>query len=236
MGLDKNFVATRTPSYFSGAGKIISLTVAAASSSPYAFPDVTKTSAATVVTSIAPCTGGVHADALAAFQAFWDSNPFHIKRLNIYFSAQSAICSGIVVKTPNVFSGTIEQQYIDVSASMLSTQQQSQIVTIDCDIYISRNSYFSFIGGGGSGTTMRLDLSIDYHISLEKALQENIIIANNSKYAEETITSEEALTNYTMPLVEVSKPIATVDDLVDRIRNSVEDTTRSRIRRARVSL
>jgi hypothetical protein len=100
---------------------------------------------------------------------FVRENPMHIVKLNVR-SISGALPSQIVILTPNIATGTIDKQIIDVTANKSAYQQQTDIITIDgLDIYLSRESYLQLLSVPAA-SNIQLDVTYDNYISLEKGL------------------------------------------------------------------
>lgn len=172
----KDFVATKMPLYLSAGTKKITLGVASSSSSPYAYPTISNDGNG--LTIISPYTGGSVDAGVANFKKWWSQNPFLITEMNIRASAQATLPSQIIVETPDIYSGNIQTQIIDIGANFNANQYQNNIVTItNLCIFVGRNSVIRPVGNATSSTAVNLylDCTIRCHISLELALQQAVI-------------------------------------------------------------
>lgn len=123
---------------------------------------------------------------------FVQKNPIHIKKMNIRCSSAAYLPSQIIIKTPDTFAGQWVQQIIDVSAAKNAYQYQNDIVTVDCDVIIGRQSIVEFSGifSAATAPTLYVDLTVDYYMSLEKGLVENIGLLKTSAGATTAMVAE----------------------------------------------
>lgn len=128
------------------------------------------------VSSVSPTFGDGN-DAIN-WGEFWSRNPFHISKLNLRASKSAVLPTQIIVLTPNVFTGQYDRQILDVSANKSAYQYQNDIITIECDLFISRSSKIHFNGAFDETTApaLYIDAAIDKYISLEKGLVENVTL------------------------------------------------------------
>lgn len=174
----KDFVATKMPLYLSSGTKKITLGVASSTSSPYAYPAMSNDASLTGLSIISPYTGGSVDTGVANFKKWWSQNPFLITEMNIRASAQATLPSQIIVETPDIYSGNIQTQIIDIGANFNANQYQNNIVTIkDLCVFVGRMSTIKPVGNATSSTSVNLyiDCTIRCFISLELALQQAVI-------------------------------------------------------------
>lgn len=120
--------------------------------------------------------------AIYRFLDFISKNPAHVTRLNFRASKMSVIPTQITVCTPNMFSGQVEKQTLNVTAASNMYQNQSDMVTVDCDMYLGRNSFLEFNAAFSEATapTLNIDVKIDCYLSLEKSIYENLLILSTA--------------------------------------------------------
>ena len=172
-----DLLATKMPLYLSSGTKKITITVTSASSDGFTYPSFSAAVADTGITSVSPFAGATSAAGIANFKAWWLSNPFFVKRLNIRATSAANLPSQIIVSTPDPFSGNIQNQIVDVGANTVSTQYQNTIVTIDnLELFVSRNSTIQVVGASTAASqVLHLDFTIVAFISLEFCLQQSIL-------------------------------------------------------------
>lgn len=131
----------------------------------------------TDIASVSPFAGENLTVGIQNFKKWWANNPFYVTRFNVRASSTSTLPSQIIVRTPDIFSGNIQTQIIDIGANFVSTQYQSAIVTIDnLEVFVGRDSEIQVVGNtGASAATLYLDLTIRCFISLEFCLQQSIL-------------------------------------------------------------
>lgn len=115
------------------------------------------------------------------FLEFVSDNPIHIKEINLRASNINILPAQILVDTPNIFNGQMDRQLIDVSSQLNAYQYQNDIITIkDTDLLIGRNSCIIFNGGFNvpNTNTLYVDIVVDYYLSLEKGLKDNVTLLN----------------------------------------------------------
>ena len=157
------------------------------------------------------------------FFSFLSHNPVHITKMNIRATDQSTIPSQIMILTPNIFTGVMERQIVDVASRKNAYQYQNDIITLeDLDFYLGRDSIIRFVssfsrvnwqtGDAGSAAEyfvkssapLYIDITIDRYISLEKGLYENVRLLTTATGQVSAITQEvakvEANTNPTLVL------------------------------------
>lgn len=104
------------------------------------------------------------------FKQYWEKNPFYIRRLNIRTSDSAYLPTAIKILTPNIFTGNLEPQTIEVAPNIVSTQYQESIVTLETKILVGRNSWIEIEGTPATGVILNLDMTLSIHASLEEAL------------------------------------------------------------------
>lgn len=131
------------------------------------------------------------------FLNFVKHNPIHIKKINLRATDGNTLPSQIVILTPNVFTGVMDRQIVDVSSRKNAYQYQNDIITLDdLDLYVGRDSIIRFTSAftrvnwqsGDPGTQQEytnrssaplyVDITVDYYISLEKGLVNNVQLMN----------------------------------------------------------
>lgn len=132
--------------------------------------------------------------AIYNFLNFLALNPAHISRLNFRASALAYVPTQLTICTPNLFTGQVEKQVINVTAAANMYQNQSDIITIDCDAYLCRNSYIQFNAAFSTATapTLNVDVKIDAYLSLEKAIIDNLRILGTASGAAAAIQNVSA--------------------------------------------
>ena len=111
------------------------------------------------------------------FRNFLQKNTVHIVKMNVRASAATVLPTSIVILSPNMWTGQMDRQVVNVTADTTMYQQQDNIVTITgLDVYIGRMSIIRFEGtfAESATPTLNIDVTIDRYISVEKALAENI--------------------------------------------------------------
>lgn len=174
---NSDLLATKMPLYLSAGTKKITIGVTSSSTSPYPYPTFSAAVADTNITSVSPFAGADLSAGIANFKAWWMSNPFYVTRLNIRATSTANLPSQVIIKTPDIFTGTMQTQIVDIGANFVSTQFQSSIVTIDnLDLFVSRNSEIEVVGGSTAASqVLYLDFTIRAFISLEFCLQQSIL-------------------------------------------------------------
>ena len=118
------------------------------------------------------------------FLNFVHDNPVHVKAINLRASSDAVIPTQVIIKTPNIFTGQLDRQVIDIASKKTAYQYQNSIITIsDVDFYICRNSIIEFTGAfsaASATTSLFVDLVIDLYLSLEKGLVENYLLLNTA--------------------------------------------------------
>lgn len=115
------------------------------------------------------------------FLEFVSDNPIHIKEINLRASNINILPAQIIIDTPNIFNGQMDRQLIDVSSQLNAYQYQNDIITIkDTDLLIGRNSCITFNGSFNvpNTNTLFVDIVVDYYLSLEKGLKDNVTLLN----------------------------------------------------------
>lgn len=129
------------------------------------------------VADISASTLAAAAFRVAVFKDFIDKNPAHITRMNIRAADMASLPQNITIYTPNVFSGQYDKQIVNVTADANMYQNQSSIITVAVDAFISRNCIIEFGGQFANLSTPKdlyVDVTFDKYLSLEKALYENL--------------------------------------------------------------
>lgn len=141
------------------------------------------------------------------FLNFVHDNPVHVKAVNLRAANEQVLPQQIIIKTPNIFTGQLDRQIIDVASKKTAYQYQNGIITItDCDFYLCRNSIIEFTGAFSVATASAgaffIDLVIDLYLSLEKGLVENNILLNTASgvytAAKEQAENQAAASNPTL--------------------------------------
>lgn len=172
-----DLLTTKMPLYLSAGTRKITFGVTSSSTSPYPYGSFSAAVADTGLTSVSPFAGGELSAGIANFKAWWMSNPFLITRLNIRATSAANLPSQVVIETPDIFSGNIQTQIIDIGANFVSTQYQSAIVTIDnLEVFVGRNSTIKVVGATSAASQiLYIDATIRAFISLEFCLQQAIL-------------------------------------------------------------
>lgn len=117
------------------------------------------------------------------FFDFICKNPIHVNKINIRATDPAMLPTQILVETPNIFEGDAGRQIIDVSSQKTAYQYQNNIVTIEnTDLFIARNSDIKFKASFYMPVEdfwekpIYIDWFVDYYLSLEKALYQNVKI------------------------------------------------------------
>lgn len=131
------------------------------------------------------------------FACFLGNNPIHVTKMNVRAVKGSLLPSAIEIKTPQIFSGQMDRQIINVTADSNMYQNQSNIVTINCDVYLCRQSIMEFnaVFAEANPQMLYIDITFDKYLSLEKALIENYQILTTSVGMENAISEEIANIN-----------------------------------------
>lgn len=108
----------------------------------------------------------------AHFRDFWQKNPFYVRRLNISCSNASYLPTNIKIITPNIFTGQLDQQNIEIAANITANQFQNSIVTLDTAIVVGRSSFIEIEGAGEipAGNWLNMYMTISVFASLEEGL------------------------------------------------------------------
>lgn len=117
------------------------------------------------------------ADGVEIFRNFMQENTCHISKMNFRATAAETLPTSVLILTPNVFTGQLDRQVLNVTADTTMYQQQSNIVTMNnVDVYIGRNSIIRFAGAFDRATAqvLNIDITIDKYISVERALVQNL--------------------------------------------------------------
>lgn len=110
------------------------------------------------------------------FRRFVQKNTIHISKLNIRATSASTLPTSILVLTPNIFTGQMDRQVLNVTADTTMYQQQNNIVTMNnVNLYVGRDSILRFEGAfsEASEVILNIDITIDRYLSIERALVEN---------------------------------------------------------------
>ena len=115
------------------------------------------------------------------FVEFVRNNPIHVNKINIRSTEPAMLPTQILVETPDVFNGDAARQIVDVASRKNAYQYQNNIITIEgADLLIGRNSNIKFNAAFSMDphdfydNPIFIDWFVDYYISLEKALAENM--------------------------------------------------------------
>lgn len=121
------------------------------------------------------------------FTNFVAKNPIHVKKMNVRAVSAGELPTSIEVRTPNVFTGQLDRQIVNVTADSNMYQNQANIVTLDCDIILARESVIIFNTGAiasAANNALNIDMTFDKYLSVEKALHENLqLLATESGQA-----------------------------------------------------
>ncbi len=138
------------------------------------------------------------ADSVSGIDMFLDflqKNPVHVSKINFRAGNQNALPTELIVLNPNVFTGQMDRQVVNVTANITADQFQSGVITVSCDLILSRMSIINF--GGVTVTAndfLDMDLTIDAYLSLEKALIDNLLLLQTStgvsNFASEVISKQ----------------------------------------------
>lgn len=163
-----------TKTYLGWGDIIINPAVAAAQSNDDGLMGVTPSVEFTprVIGGAGTAVGGV-----SFFRNFLQKNTAHVVKMNVRASAATVLPTSIVILSPNMWTGQLDRQVVNVTADTTMYQQQDNIVTITgLDVYIGRMSIIRFEGAFSESATptLNIDVTIDRYISVEKALAENI--------------------------------------------------------------
>lgn len=152
---------------------------------------------------------------VACFLDFVNENPVHVKKINLRADVATVLPQQIIIKTPNIYTGQMDRQVIDIASKKTAYQYQNDIITIDnVDIFLCRNSLVTFNGSYSVSDTYQTDMElygckpmfidwiIDYYLSLERGLVQNVNLLNTadgvSTYAVETYENTQAQLNPTL--------------------------------------
>lgn len=146
------------------------------------------------------------------FGLFLGENPIHCTKINVRASDALALPSTLEILTPNSFSGQFDRQIVNILADTNMYQNQSNIVTLDCDFYVARNSILRVDSSFNENAepTLAFDMTFDKYLSVEKALVENYELLQTADGMANAIQSEIAAVNAKVPAVTVSKDTGTV--------------------------
>lgn len=145
--------------------------------------------------------------AIEVFCDFIEKNPIHVTKLNVRASDISILPSSLEILTPNIFAGQFDRQIVNIVADTNMYQNQSNIVTLNCDFYIARNSVlrvdtaFNIKNDGKNEPSLVMDMSFDKYLSLEKALVENYELLTTVAGQENAISQELATVAAKVPAV-----------------------------------
>lgn len=143
------------------------------------------------------------------FLNFVHDNPVHVRAMNLRATNELSLPQQIIIKTPDIFTGQMQRQVIDVASKKTAYQYQNGIITIkDCDFYLCRNSVIEFSGAFSIATasvgSFFIDLVFDLYLSLEKGLVENYMLLNTASglvtAANEQAENQAAVNNPTLVL------------------------------------
>ena len=139
--------------------------------------------------------------ALGVLFDFLEQNPIHVTKLNVRASSIALLPSTMEVLTPNIFNGQYDRQVVNIVADTNMYQNQSNIVTLDCDFYITRSSVLrvdsshSQLVTSQSPYSLDMDFTFDKYLSLEKALVENYELLTTQAGMAAAISEEVAAVN-----------------------------------------
>lgn len=166
--MGQNIIGQGMPSYLAAGTRTlsISLTVPAAGTTwGYLGATVSgMSSLGDAYCQMSPCSK-------TNFQKFWDHSPMYISKMNIRCSDATYLPTSIVFKTPNIFTGTDDSQIVDISANLISTQFQQNIVTLVSDIVLDPRTTIDIKGTTAAGETLTIDFTISHYASLTVGLQ-----------------------------------------------------------------
>lgn len=194
---EKYFDVVLDPTYYALTGTDIANSGIAAVT-----PSVTNLPDANINTPLSDTQQAIY-----NFLNFLALNPAHISRLNFRASALAFVPTQLTICTPNLFTGQVEKQVINVTAASNMYQNQTDIITIDCDAYLCRNSYLQFTAAFSTNVqpTLNIDVRIDAYLSLEKAIIDNLRLLGTASGAAAAIQNVSA----------ESDAVANVDEVAD---------------------
>lgn len=141
------------------------------------------------------------ADTVGLFRNFLQHNTAHISKLNFRAPSATTLPTSMLIFTPNIFTGQMDRQVLNITADTTMYQQQPNIVTINkVDLYIGRDSIIRFEGAfnENSQTILNIDITIDRYISVERALVQNLQLLGTTSgqvmYAAQVLNAEAAKT------------------------------------------
>lgn len=143
------------------------------------------------------------------FLAFLEKNPIHVSKLNVRASDVKYLPAVLEVLTPNIFSGQYDRQVVNILADSNMYQNQSNIVTLDVDFFITRTSILRVDSAFNETETtpaLSMDFTFDKYLSLEKAFVENYELLQTNAGIEGAIVEEVERINAT------TQQVATVVD------------------------
>lgn len=126
------------------------------------------------------------------FSEFLANNVVHCTKLNVRADDASALPSTMEILTPNSFTGQFDRQIVNILASGNMYQNQSNIITLDVDFFITRCSILRVDSNwaGGAMHTLTMDMSFDKYLSLEKAMVENYQLLQTTAGVDAAIIEE----------------------------------------------
>lgn len=163
------------------------------------------------------------ADAKGLFRNFLQHNTAHISKLNFRAPSATTLPTSMLILTPNIFTGQMDRQVLNITADTTMYQQQANIVTINTvDLYIGRDSIIRFDGAftENAQQVLNIDVTIDRYISVERALVQNlqlldtqsgqVMLAAQVLNAEAAKTSPDVITSKAVDEVsKVTMPVTT---------------------------
>jgi len=169
----------------------------------------------------ATTTGYYHytVDGVQNFVEFLDKHPIHCTKLNVRANDARYLPATMEILTPNSFKGQYDRQVVNILADTNMYQNQSQIVTLDCDFYLSRTSIIrvdSSFDENSVVPALAMDFSFDKYLSLEKALNENYQLLQTDAGAANAIAQEVQQINTVaaskLPMLQEAKLIPVQDN------------------------
>lgn len=136
---------------------------------------------------------GVGVTGVEFITRFIAKNPIHCRKMNVRANSAGLLPTSIEIQTPNIFTGQMDRQIINVTADSNMYQNQGNIVTIDCDFFLCRESVIVFNVGSIASSTqynLNIDFTFDKYISLEKALVENYQLLQTTSGAINAVEQE----------------------------------------------
>lgn len=166
-----------------------------------------------------------------AFIEMLSENPIHVRKINVRASSPEYLPSTLEILTPSVFNGQYDRQIINIVADTNMYQNQNNIVTIDTDFYICRNSIIRndvicSVPTTNLAPALTIDFSFDKYLSLEKALKENYELLQTDAGVQNAVAQEVQQINTIaaakMPILQGAEMVATPANLTDKAAPSVQ--------------